>query len=190
MHYHHNPCIIIIIHALYRSDHNPHEHQLSALHQVRSFKRKTNHYTIALPLRTVTLENRTRRVQHDWSMKLITRWHWCESFLQCLLDLNSGPSIHFCDIPVIEFLSTNFVLHSNGNQISKHLWLPKPLVVPSEKVLFEVLLRGFMTGQSVCALNTKFCSSFSVQNSWRFSTHHFCQRYSAKTETVSGFGSI
>ena len=30
-----------IIHGLYQSDHNPHEHELLVLHQVRSFKRKT-----------------------------------------------------------------------------------------------------------------------------------------------------
>ena len=31
-----------IICGLYKSDHNPHEHEFLALHQVRSFKRKTN----------------------------------------------------------------------------------------------------------------------------------------------------
>ena len=36
-----NLWIIPIICGLYESDHNPHEQQLLALHQVRSFKRKT-----------------------------------------------------------------------------------------------------------------------------------------------------
>ena len=31
-----------IIHGLYESDHNPQVHEVLALHQVRSFKRKTN----------------------------------------------------------------------------------------------------------------------------------------------------
>ena len=37
-----NPWIMHIICRLYESDHNPHEQQLLALHQVRSSKRKTN----------------------------------------------------------------------------------------------------------------------------------------------------
>ena len=37
-----NPQIMTIIRGLYQSDHNPHEHELLALHQVRSFKRKTS----------------------------------------------------------------------------------------------------------------------------------------------------
>ena len=32
-----------IIHGLHQSDHNPHEHELLALHQVRSFKRLDFH---------------------------------------------------------------------------------------------------------------------------------------------------
>ena len=37
-----NPWIMPIIYRFYESDHNPHGHELLALHQVKSFKRKTN----------------------------------------------------------------------------------------------------------------------------------------------------
>ena len=36
--------IIPVIHGLYESNHNLHEHELLALHQVRSFKRKTKYH--------------------------------------------------------------------------------------------------------------------------------------------------
>ena len=42
MAYDNNLWIMPIIHRLYESDHNLHEQQLLAFHQVRSFKRKTN----------------------------------------------------------------------------------------------------------------------------------------------------
>ena len=43
---HYNLWITPIIHGLYDSDHNPHEHELLALNQVRSFKRKTKYVTL------------------------------------------------------------------------------------------------------------------------------------------------
>ena len=96
-HYTINPRIIHVIRRLYdiirQSDYNVHDHQLLALHQVRSFKRKTNKITKSIihaiwqPVKFYSVLNGIwKKTFHD---KINTRVH-----LHLKLDSSSPCCFH------------------------------------------------------------------------------------------------